>query len=48
MTKTKHKKESYRALLAGIVNEMAQPRMAESVQKEADKQQTAKGGKPAP
>ena len=45
MTKTKHKKESYKAFLAGITKEMAQPRVAESVQKATDKQQTAKVGK---
>jgi hypothetical protein len=48
MTKTKHKRESYKTLLAGIANDMAQPRVAESVQREADKRQTAKVGKPAP
>jgi hypothetical protein len=47
MTKTKCKKESDKALLASIKKEMAQPRVTESARIEADKQQTAKVGKPA-
>jgi hypothetical protein len=47
MVKTKYKKESDKALLASVAKEMAQPRVAKSVQIEADKQQTAKVGKRA-
>ena len=47
MAKTKSKKESDKALLASVAKEMAQARMAKSVQIEADKQQTGKVGKRA-
>jgi hypothetical protein len=47
MAKMKSKKESDKALLAGIAKEMEQPRVAKSAQIEADKQQTSKAGKSA-
>jgi hypothetical protein len=47
MAKTKFKRESDKALLASVTKEMAQPRVAESARIEADKQRTAKVGKPA-
>jgi hypothetical protein len=47
MAKTKSKKESDKALLASVTEEMAQPRVVESARIEADKQRTAKVGKPA-
>ncbi len=43
----KSKKESDKALLASVTEEMAQPRVVESARIEADKQRTAKVGKPA-
>jgi hypothetical protein len=47
MPKTKYERESDKALLASVTKEMAQPRVAESAQIEADKLQGTTVGKPA-
>jgi hypothetical protein len=47
MAKTKYKRESDKAVLPSVTKEMAQPRVAESAQIEADKLQATTVGKPA-
>jgi hypothetical protein len=42
MNHRKSKKQSYRAVLAGGKEEMAEPRVAESVHVEAEKQRTVR------
>jgi hypothetical protein len=42
MAKTKHKKESDKAILASVTKEMQQPRVAKSAQIIGDKLQSAK------
>jgi hypothetical protein len=42
MSKNKDKKQSYQAVLASVKVEMAEPRVAESVQVEIEKERGAK------
>jgi hypothetical protein len=42
MSNNKDKKQSYRAVLASVRIEMAEPRLAESVQVEIEKERVAK------
>jgi hypothetical protein len=42
MSNNNDKKQSYRAVLASVKEEMAEPRVAESAHVEAGKQRTAK------
>jgi len=41
MSNNKAKKQSYQAVLASVRKEMAEPRVAESAQKESEKQSAA-------
>jgi hypothetical protein len=41
MSNNKTKKQSYRAILASVKQEMAEPRVAESTRTEADRPRTA-------
>jgi hypothetical protein len=41
MSNNKAKKQSYRAILASVKQEMAKPRVAESAQVETDRQRSA-------